>query len=42
MSVLLEMRNVVEAGRVGPLSADGNAGEIVHLSGQTVPVKARY
>lgn len=33
MSVLLEMRNVVEAGRVGPLSADVNAGEIVHLVG---------
>jgi len=33
MSVLLEMRNVVEAGRVGPISADVNAGEIVHLVG---------
>jgi len=33
MSVLLEIRNVVEAGRVGPFSADVNPGEIVHLVG---------
>ncbi|VEA35301.1 vitamin B12-transporter ATPase [Salmonella enterica subsp. enterica] len=41
MSQLMQLKDVAESTRLGPLSGEVSAGEILHLVGRTAPEKAR-